>query len=596
MKRSRFEEGPEQGAAGPTQIRFSRIEKRGVLHVQCEGPLDEDLRNYDLSGWASLPRLADDLIDATLAILASERATTRIGTHREIRYGIILYLNDVSPNAQLCDLNEAAFKGFIEWLSTGHGGKRRVCGYDDRMHKLSGLRKLIARLSPKLSELGVKHEVPANPWPGENPRNKEKKAIPQEHFLQLMAAAIRAHEEIVRELDSSLTRIDESLLRLRKGQCAVPATLEDLCAEAITRYGGVLPERKWLKRHDSWFFVRLEACGYTRIARLINPGINDLMPAFIILQCFTHWNEQPMCCLRISNIDKSAGIFSNKYKLSSNKNRGNRMVHRSFFKGEESFNPCNVIDFLERWTKHLRSHAPKDIRDDLFLYACKFKTRKIRAVRSLGQALRGTYNLSADRKIRFFEERGVKPAGSSALRLAGAEYLNEILGDTEKVRVLLGHSSVSVTHENYRSNETRRQDEESLAGAMALQARYHDSSAKVDSRSHFGDRSAATPGYRCLDPFQSPMPGQVEGRMCTGYGLCPACPLAVEMNDEISIARRIQLFERYGQAVRALGTRRFRERYGNAYDRLGAALASTFKKVDMQRLGALVLNPIPSLE
>lgn len=564
--------------------------------MQCEGPLDEDLKDYDLSGWASLPRVAEDLIDATLAILASERATTRIGTHRELRYGIIRYLNEVCPNAELSDLNKATFRAFTKWLGAGGDGKRDVTGYDDRMHKLSALRKLIARLSPKLSELGVPHEVPANPWPGQNPRGKEKKAIPQEQFLQLMAAAIKAHEETVGELETSLSQIDRSLLQFRKGQREVPATLEDLCAEAITRYNGILPERKWLKQHDPEFFVRLESWGYMRVGRLINPGVNDLMPAFIILQCFTHWNEQPMCCLRISNIDKSAGIFSNKYKLSSAKNRGKSMVHRSFFKGDELFNPCNVIDFVERWTKHLRAYAPKGISDDLFLYVCKFKTRKIRAIRSLGQPLRGTYNLSADRKIRFFKERGVKAAGSRALRLAGAEYLNEILGDTEKVRILLGHSTVSVTHENYRTNETRRRDEESLAGAMALHARYHDSSARVDSRGHFGDRSAATPGYRCLDPFQSPMPGQVEGRMCTGYGLCPACPLAVQMNDEVSIGRRIQLFERYGEAMRTLGTRRFRVRYGSAYDRLGVALTATFKKVDMQRLEALVLNPIPSLE
>lgn len=589
---------PGQNAAGPTQVRFSRTEKKGLLHVQCEGPLDEDLRSYDLSGWASLPQIAEDLIGATLAILASEKATTRNGTHRELRYGFIQFLNEVCPDAELSDLNQATFQNFTEWLSTGGHGKGRVTGYSDRMHKLSALRKVIARLSPKLSELGIQHDIPINPWPGENPRGKEgeeRKAIPQEQFLELMAAAIKAHEETVSELDASLTQIDNCLSQIRN-RVAVPDTLEGLCAQAIVRYRGILPERKWLKRHDPDFFLRLEAMGYLRVAHLINPGVNDLMPAFIILQCFTHWNEQPMCCLRISNIDKSAGIFSNKYKLSSVKYRGNRMVHRSFFKGEESFNPCNVIDFLERWTKHIRAYAPKRISDDLFLYACKFKTRKIRAIRSLAQPLRGTYNLSADRKIRFFKERGVKAAGSNDLRFAGAEYLNEILGDTEKVRVLLGHSSVSVTHENYRSKETRRRDEESLAGAMALHARYHDSSAKVDSRRHFGDRSAATPGYQCLDPFQSPMPGQVEGRMCTGYGLCPACPLAVEMNDEVSIARRIQLFERYGEAIRTSGTQRFRGRYGSAYDRLGAALAITLKKVDIQRLEALILNPIPSLE
>ncbi|MBB3835886.1 MULTISPECIES: hypothetical protein [Xanthomonas] len=598
MKRTRFRTESGQNSFGPTQVRFSRFEKKGLLHFQCEGPLDEDIKLYDFSGWAGLSQIAEDLIDATLAILASERATTRNGTHRSLRYGIIQYLNETSPNAELRSLNRATFQDFTQWLSRGRDGKKSVWGYSDRMHKLSALRKMIARLSPKLSKLGVQHDVPINPWPGDNPRRNEgndKEAISQDHFLGLMRAAIKAHEQILRELDVSLTQIDHniSLIKINSG---LQNTLEGLCAQAIVKYGGILPERKWLKQHEPDFFNRVEEVGYLRVAKLISPSINDLLPAFIILQCFTHWNEQPLCCLRISNIDRCSGLFSNKYKLSSIKIRGKGMVHRSFFKGDELFNPCNVIDFVERWTKHLRAHAPQRIRDDLFLYACKFKTRKIGAIRSLGQPLRGTYNLSAERKSRFFKERGLRAAGSSAIRLAGAEYLNEILGDTEKVRVLLGHSTVSVTHNNYRSKVTRRNDEEALAGAMALQFRYHDSNAKVDSRSHFGDRSAASPGYQCLDPFQSPMPGQINGRMCTGYGLCPACPLAVEMNDDVSIGRRIQIFERYGEALRTLGTQRFRERYGNAYDRLGSVLASTLKKSNVKRLEQLVLNPIPPLE
>ncbi|WP_146093359.1 hypothetical protein [Xanthomonas pisi] len=598
MKRTRFRTEPGQNSFGPTQVRFSRVEKKGLLHFQCEGPLDEDIKLYDFSGWAGLSQIAEDLIDATLAILASERATTRNGTHRLLRYGIIQYLNETSPNAELSSLDRVTFQDFTQWLNKGRDGQKCVWSYSDRMHKLSALRKLISRLSPKLSKLGVQHDIPINPWPGDNPRRnegREREAISQEQFMRLLTVAIKAHEQNFRDLDVSLTQIDHHL-SVTKTHYVIPDTLEGLCAQAVVKYRGILPERKWLKQHEPDFFLSLEEVGYLRVAKLINPSVNDLMPAFIILQCFTHWNEQPMCCLRISNIDRCSGLFSNKYKLSSIKFRGKGMVHRSFFKGDELFNPCNVIDFLERWTKHLRVNAPQRVRDDLFLYACKFKTRKIGAIRSLGQPLGGTYNLSAERKSRFFKERGIKAAGSSAIRLAGAEYLNEILGDTEKVRVLLGHSTVSVTHDNYRSKATRRNDEESLAGAMALQFRYHDSNAKVDSRSHFGDRSAASPGYRCLDPFQSPMPGQIDGRMCTGYGLCPACPLSVEMNDEVSIVRRSQLFERYGEALRTLGTQRFRERYGNAYDHLGSALASTLKKANMKRLEQLVLNPIPPLE
>ena len=586
-------ESPEEGKL---KVTFTRHLRRGKMHLRSENPNPEDDRWYLLDPWLSLPALGDQLTEATVAVISSEKQTTRTATHRDLRYGFISFLNEVKPNAELKDLCAELFRDFVTWLDAhGPEGKPKR-SYFDKLHKLSALKKLVGRLSPTLSELGVDHEIPVNSWSGQHTqRGKGKETIPLEQFVDLLAAAIAAYEEQVKEIDRLLAKVDKKLASLLDTGQPDFHTVEGLCAVIIERYDGMLPEREWLKKKDNKLFEAIEGFGYTGFARIINPQVNDLIPAFIILQCFTHWNEQPLCCLRITDIDKNAGVLHNKYKLSSYKVRAKKMVFRSFAKGDEVFNPCNVVDFIERWTKHMRRSAPERIQQDLFLYVSKFKNRKVGAVRSLAQPLGGLYSLSLDRKLKFFQERGLEPAGANALRQAGSDYLRDLLKDSEKVRILLGHSSVTTTDGNYRSSEAQRRDEVALAGAMAMKERHQDSAGKIDPRGHYEDRSAATPGYDCLDPFQSPVVGQVHGRMCTAYGLCPACPTKVMRLHDVFWARRIQLQQRYKQAALAMGSARFNQRYGPAAEALNTSLMRLTDS-DLARIGRLNLNPIPELE
>jgi hypothetical protein len=54
--------------------------------------------------------------------------------------------------------------------------------------------------------------------------------------------------------------------------------------------------------------------------------------------------------------------------------------------------------------------------------------------------------------------------------------------------------------------------------------------------------AAATPGWRCLDPYDSPIDGQEKGKLCAAYGACPNCPLAnLNARDPYSLARALQL-------------------------------------------------------
>ncbi len=55
-------------------------------------------------------------------------------------------------------------------------------------------------------------------------------------------------------------------------------------------------------------------------------------------------------------------------------------------------------------------------------------------------------------------------------------------------------------------------------------------------------RRAVTPGFECLDPFDSPQPNQEPGKLCHAYLACPRCPMAaVNRRDPDALSNLIQL-------------------------------------------------------
>jgi hypothetical protein len=86
---------------------------------------------------------------------------------------------------------------------------------------------------------------------------------------------------------------------------------------------------------------------------------------------------------------------------------------------------------------------------------------------------------------------------------------------------MLGHRLLSTGQDSYQTTTMQHRQKEQLAGAMTAQERWVTSNGKIDTRSARSDReqTAATQGFCCADPFQSPQPGQRHGKLCTSYGL-----------------------------------------------------------------------------
>ena len=201
----------------------------------------------------------------------------------------------------------------------------------------------------------------------------------------------------------------------------------------------------------------------------------------------------------------------------------------------------------------------------------------------------------------FCKRRGLKYSGSQANRLAFSEAVDGLTdGDAFELRAMLGHRLLSTGQDSYQTTTMQHRQKEQLAGAMTAQERWVTSNGKIDTRSARSDReqTAATQGFCCADPFQSPQPGQRHGKLCTSYGSCPACPLAAaDPNEAYALARFLQLQELYEEARAELGSEIWRRKFENAYLALRDSwIPAVSTTANRQSAMMIMLTPLPGLE
>jgi hypothetical protein len=127
----------------------------------------------------------------------------------------------------------------------------------------------------------------------------------------------------------------------------------------------------------------------------------------------------------------------------------------------------------------------------------------------------------------FIEDHNLKRFNLAMLRASEGEAEWQRTGDLLAVRDRLGHKNVATTRAHYTSGGMRRESQERVAETQSLYHRWAKSEGRIDPRQQPEKcRSAATPGFGCLDPFHSPRLGQHMGKLCSAYGECPDCPLS----------------------------------------------------------------------
>lgn len=389
-----------------------------------------------------------------------------------------------------------------------------------------------------------------------------------------------------------------------------PSAFPDIATKlrvAAALFDGRLPRTDELRGHRGLFLSLRPPHGTIReLSERLHFSPRALVPYVVLLTIDTTFNAEGMLTLDWDQVARTHPIFgSDRWQISVRKKRADSasnngavpMHTRSFATGlSDPETPVNLLLTLERFTTYTRRHVEQRYRDRVFLFHA-FNRDTYRSYEgSAGCAEDGAWHRALKE---FIDGNGLPAFTLRTLRATGGDFVHEVTGDIKAQQVALGHASLTTTLKHYRGGAAKQRDEEALSHGMAWRERYIGSEGRSDTRPGAlspGSNSAATPGFGCLDPMNSPVPGQRAGRMCAAFGSCAACPLAViHAEDPRSYARLLQFSERIEQARTRLNPVRFIEMWQPQAEWLAGHWLPKFTA--KAHVGAtLALPPYPELE
>jgi len=550
----------------------------------------------DLSFLLDFPALTDLFAEGKLAWFKSLDPKTRITNCKYLRSHWFAYLSerrlwDISPE----NLNEQIMAGFNDWLHQ----KRKKNGQP--LHPNS-LRRCLSALRCVLSNApGAGQWLDLVP---EGPRGAKHKTEPTEvlqldELLRVMATAekevlaLREHWDTGQRLltlgrvllsQGAVLQSNPGKGKGRNQESLSEPNIALALAMLDKRYPGVIPDLSVIKADDLLLGRTIKrAIGLTTATSYLYASGQDLLPLVLCLTFATVFNPDTVLGLKWTNIDRTVDRLSNGrravqfdvredgddeetkeetedaesldaplVKLTGKKPRAERQLVRLLDPEASGPNQVSlnlILDLLIAVTARLRPHvvAP-EYGDRVFLFVQRNMRKRVKSFGSLTRSGSGDEvwkhslnNFINDHQLPYFTLKTIR-----ATLLDYVQLFNR--GDLEAARQVGNHGSRVTTWTHYTSNLVKKLLQEAVGETLLVRERWLDSDGKIDPRKHreWTNKGCATPGWMCLDPFDSPRPNQKQGRLCAAYGECPDCPLAAARPDN---PRNVMLYEALRRAT-----------------------------------------------
>ena len=476
------------------------------------------------------------------AVWASESQTYkgRYDAFKALRYGFGDFLRDrEGGKPDMPEISTALVEEFEEYLLARYPMGRR-----SRSRAMNALQKVIDRIrlhdqwAPLLPQ---RIDFPAKRRNRKPVGNTKNKALSEADYDALWVATSTRMKRIV------------ALHERRKAALAAWAARSPTIAEAArdpaalavaiarTYPKGIPPNHSKTKGP----LMRATTPAQWRRARsILMPGIAELLPAIIILTTVFGLNPGVVQGMR-HRIDYRTGTSLGRRRLFMFplKDRGVAKAQRNTVVAtEDGDNPARVIRYLEERTAFLRERSLTPHRTMLFLWLTKDGINSFAGSDfTFRQALA---SLARGRGIEGLQLRKIRPSSLDRVhRITG--------GDLLKVRDYANHESIQTTFTDYETDAIAQRDTEALGQAMMQNNRFISSGGVIRPflLPSDLDKGSATPGYACLDPLNSAIPGEAKGSLCKAYGRCPICPLAAVHQTPRAYAYLSALATRIDQAL-----------------------------------------------
>jgi len=585
---------------------WSVLERPGRLEAvfrRAEGLRDNIV---NLSRWKSMGEVAKVFAEAYCIAYRSSRESTRASAAGNIASGFCQYLAlkgvkiDV-PGAIPTGLGMA----FLEYLKGRDADHPVALSVETQRHYYGAFKKIVLQLH-KMDPKWEAIRIPPKPFAGV-PRKSKPKELDSAAWAAVMRAAI---EECILTMDEvwpQLDRVRTAITRKKKGGAVDLTDPAQAVAQILTDFDGHLPRQSQVRQLPG--VKKISESDYFHLRKLAHPIGGDLIPFFLVLAMHSGFNEQPLRTLTLGGISEHYPLGQKRTVIKSSKIRASQSIkgvpQRAVFPASDHpLAPERLIRFILDWTSRIREYAVGELAEDFFLHAVSEGGRHARRGMLIDSysARTDDVNTRITGYITLFcKRRGLKYCGTRANRLAFSQAVDGLTdGDAFELRAMLGHRLISTAQDSYQTNKMQLRQREQLGGAMSVHERWVTSNGKIDTRSSSSsrERTATTPGFLCADPYESPQPGQRDGKLCTSYGVCPACPhAAADTNEAYALARFLQLQELYEEARAELGGEIWRIKFQHAYAALRDWwIPAVSNEVNRDLATTIILAPLPALE
>lgn len=532
-----------------------------------------------------------------------------------IRVGICKFLVETAQqNASLADLTEEFWNSFVRWLNRSDATVDGVYSHQTRVVLYNTMRGILESLA-KTNEYRelcqvILGDFPSKVWDGTRRKGSPRKRLPSVNLENMKAAAAFEVVRLEERYREGLRLIAEGVLTPVTRDAHYVVDKATFLARVARIYPGVLPLNPELMRGDkviattSKHLGGIEAyCGY------LYPSSRDLIPLVLLLTVALALNPETVLTLNSENISRIEILGRAYVVIKGEKDRAAEdpvITVPMDYEISLGVSIGRVLDLAEKITARVR-HALliSSHRGRIFIFVGE--SSSISRPRGYGATYDGavkvacsdiafTHNLK-----RFIKDHSLEYFSLVNLRPTVLDDIVASTGDLKAAQALGQQKSPWTLLNHYTSDGTKQRLSEQLGEAsFLLRERWWGTNGLIDPRvDRLGfakNRSSATPGFYCLDPFDSPRPGQRPDRLCAAYGECPDCPLAAASNQVTDVASYLSLRKRVAVALSSMNETAWRAQWAAVFSSLEALISSLPKKVVDEALDFEVKLPaLPEL-
>lgn len=626
MKKSRYDQISYQDAdpflarrtVSPSTIPASRVSRTGdrvfLVWPNIDHRDTKSVTEIDITSWTAYPRIWKAFASSALRIWDQNTERTKRTALYDIERGLLSFLSDNALNdIALEDINPELLSRFSSWLDSQKNSQTGTLHSPNTKRKRFGFaRSIIVDLQGK--NLGVpRFSIRRNLWPEAHKQTVHTTPLTDQTMSSLYLAALQEIHETVtayrwaRRAIASNTQCAQSILSSREIKRApLKASLGLTLSIINIKYQGVIPPIDEIQNDSSALrnSIAADHGGYKRIEPMFYPTTRTWIPFFIILQIFFATNTETLLSAQLNDFRLVNILGQRRIHFTPEKKRSKSTIQRSSYPAIwKRDNPYYIYRFLIEWSKRIRPTAHLAHASALWLSVPRLTPKKshrteLRAIQPTLTAHKSTIDNALKN---FLERHGLPYLQFRQIRPTALEIVDRLTGgDIRAISAFAGHRSVQVTDRHYTSAAAARRDDYAVSLVENDRHRWLETGGKRHARERHkeDDCSAVTPGWRCLDPYDSPRPGATKGKLCAAYGECPLCPLATtDTTSSHDLARQLQFREQVVETLGEVSPERWSNHYRQVLHKLDTVWLPAFSdSAVVKDASALNLSPLPPLE